>query len=189
MEPEPQLEMAWPDRRRGESPAVLPAPGYSIRTYRAGDEARSFELMALAGWPGWDHERLRPWAARLLPDGWFMTVHERSDQIVASAMALRSETFVGAGELGWLAGDPAHAGHGLGRAVSAAVTARFLAEGCWPIHLYTEDFRLPALRIYLALGYEPVLVGPGAVNRWRVVCSSIGWPFTPGEWTGWRNAR
>jgi mycothiol synthase len=185
MTPDPQLEMAWPARRRHDPPPIAPAPGYAVRPHRAGDEPRFFELMALVGWPGWDHARLRPWAERLLPGGWLMVVEARSGEIVASAMALRSEAFDGAGELGWLAGDPAHAGRGLGRAASAAVTERMLAEGCWPVHLYTEDWRLAALRTYFGLGYEPVLAGAGVIDRWRAVCAAVWWPCAPGAWTGW----
>ena len=57
------------------------------------------------------------------------------------------------GNLGWLAGDPAHAGRGLGAAVSAAATTRLIAAGHRDIRLGTEDFRLAAIRIYLKLGY------------------------------------
>lgn len=129
MHPGPQLEMAWPAWRRRDPPAAEAPPGYAVRPHRAGEEARFFALMALAGWPGWDAARLRPWAERLLPDGWLVVADERTGQVVASAMALRSEAFAGAGELGWLAGDPAHAGRGIGRAASAAVTARMLGRG------------------------------------------------------------
>jgi predicted nucleic acid-binding protein len=39
-------------------PELCPATGYTIRTYRPGDESRFFQLMDLAGWKGWDDERL-----------------------------------------------------------------------------------------------------------------------------------
>ena len=89
-----------------------------------------------------------------------MAVHEESSEIVATAMALHSEVYPSGGELGWLACDPAHAGKGLGMVVSAAVTARFIDAGCRNIHLYTEDYRLPALKTYLRLGYIPFLYTP-----------------------------
>ncbi len=118
-----------------------------------------------------------------------MVIHEEAGlegqgEIVASAMALRSQTKTPPfeGELGWLAGDPAHAGKGLGRAVSAAVTTRFIGAGFRNIHLYTEDWRLPALKTYLKLGYVPFLYTPGMPERWRAVCAQLGWPFTPEMW-------
>jgi mycothiol synthase len=159
-------------------------PDYALRTFEFGDEARFCELMALAGWPGWNTEKLQPWLERTLPDGWFFAVHCETDQIVASAMCLYHYTTLHpfGGELGWLAGDPAHAGQGLGRAVCAAVTARFLDAGYTDIHLYTEDFRYPALRTYLRLGYVPFLYLPEMAERWRAVCAALGWPYAPDTW-------
>ena len=97
-------------------------------------------------------------------------------------MALHSEMYPGGGELGWLAGHPAHAGKGLGLAVSAAVTARLIEEGCEVVHLYTEDYRLAALKTYLKLGYVPFLDMEGMFERWREICERLGWAFTPERW-------
>lgn len=179
-----QLRMVWPERLLDAAPAVRLPAGYELRTYRPGDEPRFFEVMALAGWPGWDDEKLRPWAARLLPYGWFMAVHTASDTIVAAAMALHDKSEFGSpgGELGWVASDLAHAGRGLGAAVVAAATGRLLAEGLRAIHLYTEDFRLAALKTYLRLGYVPYLYAPDMPERWRAICAQIGWPFMPESW-------
>jgi mycothiol synthase len=181
---ETQLQMVWPEHSLDAPPHVQLPPGYALRTFEWGDQPRFCELMALAGWPGWDDEKLQPWLERILPEGWFMAVHEDSDLIVASAMCLHSYSALHpfGGELGWLAGDPAHAGRGLGSVVSAAVTRRFLDAGYTDIHLYTEDFRFAALHTYLKLGYVPFLYLPEMAERWRTVCEQVGWPFTPEKW-------
>jgi mycothiol synthase len=182
-ESRPQLQMVWPEYLLNTPPAVRLAGGYSLRTYRPGDEPRFFRLMELAGWPGWDNERLKPSLSRILPDGWFMAVHEASGEIVATAMALHNYSGLQPcqGNMGWLAGDPAHAGHGLGSAVSAAATARLIAAGYRDIRLGTEDFRLAAISIYLKLGYVPVLYQPEMTERWQAICGMLRWPFSPTE--------
>lgn len=174
-----QLRMVWPRELLDYQPIVRVPVGYHLRTYRSGDEARFYEVMELSGWPAWDDERLAPWRLRILPEGWFMLIHSGTDQIVATAMALRDFGEFGrpGGELGWLASDPPHAGRGLGLAVSAAVTARLLQAGYQDIHLYTEDYRLPALKTYLKLGYVPYLYLPEMVARWQMVCEQLGWPL------------
>jgi mycothiol synthase len=179
-----QLQMLWPARRLDDPPAVRMPPGYRLRLYRPGDEVGWCRLMALAGWPGWDGEKLRPWIVRIPPGSWFMAVDETTGQIVASAMGLHdaSEQHPFGGELGWVAADPAHAGRGLGMAVSAAVTARLLTMGYRDVHLYTEHWRLAALKTYLKMGYEPLLYLPEMPERWRAVCEQLGWPFTPEAW-------
>jgi mycothiol synthase len=179
-----QLQMVWPEYLLNAPPIVALPPGYRLRTYRPGDEPRFYQIMELAGWPGWNDEKLQPWISRVLPGGWFLAVHKESNEIVASAMALHShsELHPFGGELGWLAGDPAHAGRGLGLAVSAAVTARFIEAGYRNIHLYTEDWRLPALKTYLKLGYVPFLFSPEMPERWQAICAQLQWPFTPEAW-------
>lgn len=181
----PQLQMMWPEERFATPPDVPLAAGYRLRTYRAGDEARFYEIMALSGWPGWDDERLHTsWMGRIIPDGWWFAVHEASDTIVASAMAVHDHSALHpfGGELGWVASDPAHAGKGLGGAVCAAVTRRFLAAGYHNIHLYTEHWRLPALKTYLKLGYVPLLYLPEMSELWRAICAQLRWPFAPEQW-------
>ncbi len=183
-EPYRQLRMVWPEYLLNVPPAVHPPPGYSWRTYQPGDEPSFYLIMERAGWPGWNSDKLRPWQLRMLPAGWFMAIHEESGSIVATAMALRdqSEFHDLGGELGWLAADPAHAGKDLGLAVSAAVTARLIHEDYRHIHLYTEDWRLAALKTYLKLGYMPFLYLPEMLERWRAICTQLQWPFTPDKW-------
>ena len=176
--------MVWPERLLDAPPVVRVPQGYTLRTYRSGDEARFYEIMALAGWPGWDAEKLKPVLAKLLPEAWFLAVHAASGQIVANAMGAHdpAELHPFGGALHWVAADPAHAGRGLGMAVCGAVTARLISAGYRDIRLYTDDWRLPALKIYLKLGYEPFLCAPGMAERWRVICDKLGWPFTPETW-------
>jgi len=179
-----QLQMVWPEHRLNTPPVVQLPPDYTLRTYRRGDEPRFYRVMELAGWPGWNDEKLRPWMVRIPPESWFMVVHAESGEIVATAMGLHdaSEQHPFGGELGWVAGDPAHAGQGLGMAVCAAVTARLIDAGYRNIHLYTEHWRLAALKTYLKLGYVPFLYMPEMPARWRAVCEQLQWPFTPERW-------
>ena len=154
MDERPQLRMVWPASRLDAAPEAAPPAGYTIRTFRPGDEPQFYELMALAGWPGWDDERLSYSLNRILPDGWYLAVHTASGAVVASAMALHNYkgTFPFWGEVGWLAADPDHSGQGLGRALSACVVRRFVAAGYRLIHLHTEEFRLAAIKTYLKQG-------------------------------------
>ena len=42
-----------------------------------------------------------------------------------------------------------------------------------------DDFRLPAIRIYLRLGFKPHLTGPDMEKRWRKVCAELKQPYEP----------
>ena len=67
-------------------------------------------------------------------------------------------------------------------AVCAAVTARLLQMGYRHVHLYTEHWRLAALKQYLKLGYVPFLDVPEARERWQGICAQLSWPFMPEAW-------
>ncbi len=54
----PQLRMVWPQQLISQPPEVEIPGGYEIRNYKPGDEQRFYEVMRLAGWPGWDAKRL-----------------------------------------------------------------------------------------------------------------------------------
>lgn len=180
----PQLRMVWPKNLLGQSIDYNIPAGYRIRLYKKGDEKRFFELMSLSGWEGWEQDTLDPWLAKIIPDGWFMVVDQSSKRIVCTAMALHNYkgTYPFWGELGWLASDPTHAGKGLGYIVSAVVTERLMEAGYRNIQLFTEDFRLPAIKTYLKLGYVPSIYNEGMMDRWREICTSLGWPFEPSRW-------
>ena len=85
-------------------------------------------------------------------------------------------------ELHNLAGDPAHVGRGLGMAVCTAVLQRFHRAGYHRVFLRTDDFRLPALKIYLKLGFLPLLYQEDMETRWETICQALKWPFTPTLW-------
>ena len=168
-----QLRMVWPQDRLHAPPAVTVHSDYDLRVYRPGgeDEAGWYRLMELAGFGLWDEDRLAPLLARILPNGWFFAVQRSTGALVASAMACHEprplHPFGGA--LNWVCGDPAHTGKGLGMSVCAAVTARLLAAGYEEVYLLTDDWRLPALSIYLKLGYRPLLFAPDMEVRWQAV--------------------
>ena len=179
-----QLHMVWPEHFLNTPPPLQLPSGYSLRTYQPGDEPCFFKVMELAGWPGWNAEKPRPWRERILPHGWFIIVHNTNNGIVATAMAFRDrwEFRCQGGELGWVVCILGHRGKGLGVAVSAAATTRLIEEGYRHVHLYTEGWRLAALKIYLKLGYIPFLYAPGMLERWCTICTQIQWPFTPEKW-------
>lgn len=156
----PQLRMVWPADRIRKPPDVISPRGYTIRTYQPGDEERFYEIMRLAGWPGWNADKLKLSLSRILPDGWFMGIRDSTNDIVATAMCLHNytERHPFWGDLGWLACDPHHTGKGLGYALSAAVTARFISAGYTHIGLHTEHYRLPAIKTYLKLGRANALL-------------------------------
>ncbi len=182
--PQEQLHMLWPESRLASPPRVSVPAGYGLRTFLAEDAGGFLAVMAAAGFGGWDEAQLKSQLSSVLPDGLFLIVEKATGTVVATTMATHnpSDLHPYGGELGWVAGDPAHRGKGLGMAICAATTARFLEAKYRRIYLKTDDWRLPALKTYLKLGYEPFLFSPDMEPRWRAVCEKLEWPFTPEDW-------
>jgi mycothiol synthase len=135
--------------------------------------------MKSAGFSDWNETNLDHALSHCLPGGLFFVVRDETTAVVATALALHNPDTLHpfGGELGWVAADPAHRGKGLGFVVSAAATKRFLDGGYADIYLRTDDFRLPAIKMYLKLGYVPFLHAEDMEERWRTVCGELKMEF------------
>ena len=174
--PTGQLQMVLSaEAQAGRDLPPVPS-GYRLRQYRAEDEAGYYALMARAGFDGWTAERMRQVLPTVLPVGFFVVEHLASGQVAASALAqhVPTELHPFGGQLGWVAADPDHRGRKLGTLATAAATRRLIEAGYQRIYLLTDDFRLPAIRIYLALGYTPLYHIPDMQERWQVVMRRLG---------------
>ena len=168
-----QLVMVWPQPAE-PPPAAVPA-GYELGTLRDGERESYVRLMRRAGFSDWGERELRGVDGSVLPDGLFVVRKVPEGAVVATAVAGHRPTTIHphGGELGWVATDPDHLGRGLGRAVCAAAVARLRSAGYRRIYLLTDDFRLPAIALYLRLGFRP-LVLEGQDRRWSEVLDRLG---------------
>jgi len=163
----PQLHM----RRRLDALPDLTAPtGYVLRTLRPDDTTRWAELLAANGELGeWTVERAEQYFApgsRMVLNGSFFVTHDGEPVATAQLHLHPDDSYAPMPELGWVAAHPEHRGRGLGYAVCLAVLRYAAAAGHEEIFLRTDDHRLPAIRTYLRLGFEPWMVDPSAPGRW-----------------------
>lgn len=162
-----QLRMLMKNTGQAIPPPALPA-GYRLRQYRPEDAAAYIELMDLAGFAGWSGQRIEETRQSVLPGGFFLIEYGASGRLAATALAQRwpIDLLSDCGTLGWVAAAPAHRGRGLGQAVCAAATQRLLDEEFAYLTLLTDDHRLPAIGIYLRLGYRPWIPRLEILPRW-----------------------
>jgi len=179
-----QLHMLWPERQQCHQEYLAPPEGYVLRSFTPDDAQGYFRLMETAGFCDWNRETLQPWLDRVLPGGFFLLEHAASGDPVATTMATHnpSEVHTFGAELGWVAGDPRHAGKGIGLVVVANATRRMVEAGYSRIYLKTDDWRLPAIKTYLRLGYVPFLYAPDMSERWKAICRQLGWSYAVEEW-------
>ena len=102
-------------------------------------------------------------------------VIENDGQIVATASArLIPDEFPNSGYVHWVGGDPDHRGKRLGYLASLATLHEFVRLGCKDTVLHTDDFRIPAIKVYLALGYRPEEWHATHPSRWAKLRRALG---------------
>ena len=169
-----QLRMTAPASRVNELPDVALPDGYTLRAYRVGDERSWVRLLNLAGFITWDLQRIQKYLADA----------ERGEgsRVVAKGGTIVSATFASrarwndrqVGVLDFVASHPEHRRRGLSRAVCTAVLGFMVAAGYPEVILDTDDWRLPAIELYLSLGFEPVMRREDMPARWDVVMEKLG---------------
>ena len=78
----------------------------------------------------------------------------------------RDDSYAPIPELGWVAVVPEQQGRGLGYIVCLAVLQHAQSQRFSQIFLRTDDHRLPAIKTYLKLGFQPWIRDPETQERW-----------------------
>ena len=161
----------------------LPTPplpsGHALRRAGAADADGIAVVMASAFGPEWTADRVRR-SVLDAPDVETTFVIEMAAGPVATASArLDPVRFPGSGYVHWVGVHADHRGRRLGAAVVLSVLNRFRELGCRDAVLETDPPRLPAIRVYLDLGFRPEAVGPAHEAMWREIFANLGaedWP-------------
>ena len=173
-----QLRMVRPDL--DNLPKLELPPGYDMRTYREGDEMHWANIISDSfGGKQRTAEDTRneiTGQERFVPDGFYFATHDGTP--VGTACAWRQtvdETEVGYVHMVGVAS--AHTGHKLGKWVSLAVLIYFRDYGFRCAMLDTDDFRIPAIKTYLNLGFVPVYIEDEQPKRWRAIFEKLKLSF------------
>ena len=169
--PPQQLSMSiCGDRLLGLSGAGVP-DGYLLRQCRASDSGGIAGVLDASGFQGWTAGRVADYLAE--PErGEGSRVVARGTRIVASTFASWQE-LGRIGVLDYVACHPDHRGLGLGRAVCLGVLEFFAGRGYESVTLLTDDVRLPAIALYLSLGFAPEMTREDMPGRWEKIMRQL----------------
>jgi mycothiol synthase len=176
-EPRPvQLEMRRSHLR--DLPPLLLPPGFDLRVAGPEDTLALANLLQTA-FPElvWTPETVRE---RLLDDPnvptTFVITATATGALVATASVQRQPGKEGIGTVHWVGGDPERKGQGLGGLITLAVLQEMVRTGFVAADLSTDDFRLPAIKTYLRLGFVPAYTDSSHWERWEALDSALGGP-------------
>lgn len=167
----PQLVMF---RKELQSLPSLQLPdGYTIRSYREGDGA-AWERIINESFQKTGSSFVQEVLTRepFRPERVMFALH--GEEPVATAIAWhQAEWGDEVGYLHMVGLLKAHTGKGLGLQVSLAAMIQMAKEGRVSAVLHTDDFRAPAIKTYLKLGFIPKLVHDNQHQRWSNLADSL----------------
>ena len=173
-----QLRMVRPNL--DNLPKLELPEGYGLRSYQEGDDVHWANIISdsFGGRERTAEDTRNEITGRdvFVPDGLYFVTHQ--DIPVGTACAWRQsvdETDVGYVHMVGALGE--HTGHKLGKWVSLAVLYYFRDNGFSCSMLDTDDFRIPAIKTYLNLGFVPVYVDDTQPERWVEILNKLKLPL------------
>lgn len=153
-------------------PGLAVPEGFRLRTLSAADCAAYNALRESAGFGAFSEKDFQAYLENnALPGGSFLIEEAGTGRFAASAGAERYLADPSFGVLGWVMCHPDFRGRHLGRAVCLAAMYRLSDAGYRTFTLLTDDFRLPAIRTYLKLGWHPYFSDETMPDRWRAIAA------------------
>ena len=86
---------------------------------------------------------------------------------VATVTAVEKAEFPGEGWFRMVGVDPECRGRGLGKLITLAALQSLAARGYKSAVLSTDDERVPAIRLYRSIGFEPLITHESHPERWE----------------------
>ena len=172
---QPQLFMRLPEL--SDLPPAAPLqPGYTLRAAVPADHEQLSEVLSEAFGDTWDAARV---AQEFSPgngvEATYVVVSPAG--VVATAAARRlPDRYPEAGYLHYVGARSSERGRRLGEVVTRRVLVHFADSGLDQAVLETDDFRLPAVRTYLRLGFVPEPRVAGDPIRWSKVLRKLTRP-------------
>ncbi|MYA60420.1 MAG: GNAT family N-acetyltransferase [Chloroflexi bacterium] len=181
--PPKQLRMVIDKEAVCQLPDIVLPIGYSSRPYRSGDVASWADSLRQGGFTDWTETRVAEYLKNTERKEGSGLV-EFGGRIVAATFASRLGNQPhnpgnvvaepsNIGILDFVVTHPEHRGRGLGKATCTAVAKFLVARGCTTIELGTDDWRLPAIHVYLSMGFQPVINRNDMPGRWAAVIEKL----------------
>jgi len=178
-----QLRMVIDKEAVCQLPDVVVSTDYVLRQYRSGDADSWADALRQGGFTDWTEAKVLGYLKNAeRREG--SSLAEFGGRIVAATFASRlgNQTHnpsnvvaepSNIGVLDFVVTHPEHQGRGLGKFTCTAVAKFLVSRGCATIELGTDDWRLPAIHVYLSMGFRPVMNRSDMPERWAAVIEKL----------------
>ena len=147
--------------------------GFLLRPYKHGDEKSWIALLNCGDFDSqWDSQRFQEYMAQdERAEG--SRVILKDEMIVAATFASVQDSSKEVGRVDFVVSHPDFRGLGLGKVVLIEVLRCLGNKNYKTIMLYTDDWRIPALGMYLSLGFEPEITRHDMPARWDKIKNTL----------------
>lgn len=154
----------------GIPPLALPE-GFSLHSHIEGKESEWEDLIEAAFGTRFSFEKSIRNGGGYRPEYVLYIAKDGVD--IATVTAVEKDIFPGEGWFRMVGTRPEARGQGAGRLVLTAALQSLSARGYPSTVLSTDDFRLPAISLYLSLGFEPLCNHESHAGRWEKVFAEL----------------
>jgi mycothiol synthase len=168
------MERGLPQLRMIHHLRSLPAPvalpdGYRVRLAVPEDAPSIARVLTESFEEPWDVDRVQDVLLANAEVPKTFVVDWEGEPVATASYQVMPDRFPHTGWLHYVGADPVHRGKRLGYAVSFAVMQEAVICRRSDIRLTTDDWRVPAIRVYLELGFEPDSWHETHSGRWAEV--------------------
>jgi len=165
----PQLKMKHPDLSK-LPPLTLPEE-ITIHTEQDDSIEKWKEIIADSFGSSFDYEKTIRQSYGYHPEGVFFAALNGVDS--ATATMVEKDSHTGYGWIHMVGALSAAKGHKLGYYVVLAALHHIRRRGFNKAGLTTDDWRIPAIKTYLSLGFEPWIEHESHPDRWEKILSEL----------------
>lgn len=163
-----QLIMRNPDITK--IPELILPEGFSIHTHKEGMEKIWEDIIEDAFGMHFDFEFLIN-AGDYSPEK--VLYLKKDEKIIATTTAVENSKYPGEGWFRMVGVRKDAQGMGAGKKISLAALNSLKARGYKSAVLSTDDFRIPAIKLYLSVGFEPVYEDSTHKARWQKIFEQL----------------
>lgn len=167
--PLPQLFMRHPDIVHAPAPCL--PEGITLCHHREGEEAEWEALIQKAFGCSYSFDAFIRNGGDYRPE--HVLYLRREGKALATVTAVEKADFPGEGWFRMVGVDPACRGCGLGKTITLAALQALAARGYKTAVLSTDDERIPAIQLYLAIGFRPLMLHESHESRWEALKPSL----------------
>ena len=146
---------------------------FSLNNYSKDLDKSLITLLNLGEFdPAWDIDSLKNCMSPVKRQIGSKVILNNNEAIAATFSSASIHENEEVGRLDFVVTHPKHRGKGLGKNICVAVIKYFIENNYKKVILQTDDWRIPAIAVYLKLGFKPVFINKQSEKRWNKIINN-----------------